>query len=185
MFKKEDLESFTLFDPKEDKETKIVNSPGNYAILLRPGSKLPDCKVEYQPCIITYDGKEYELIYVGISTKSLYKRDYSKHFNGHAGQSTLRKSIGSLMGMAKTYRSEGERGKDRPKTKFIDSDEEILSEWMNDNLLLLFKADQKAEKIENKMIEVLNPPLNIQNNCNPVNKPYRTFLKELRKYLSD
>lgn len=188
MFKKEDLESFTLFNPKEDKETKIVDAPGNYAVLLRPESKLPDSviKIEYTPSIITYDGKGYELIYVGISKESLYIRDYKKHFTGNnAGQSTLRKSLGSLMGMKKTYRSKGEKVKKNPKTKFINSDEEKLSEWMNEHLLLLFKANPNFKKMEDEMIVALNPLLNLQQNHNPVNKDYRNVLSELRNDLSD
>lgn len=187
MFKKEDLESFTLFDPQKDNASKIVDAPGNYALLLRPESKLPDSviKIGHTPSIVTYEGKEYELIYVGISTKSLYKRDYSKHFNGHAGQSTLRKSLGSLMGMKKTYRSEGEKVEKDPKTKFIDSDEEKLSEWMNEHLLLLFKVNPNFKKMEDEMIAVLNPLLNIKQNPNRVNEEYRKVLSKLRNDLSD
>lgn len=186
MFKKEDLEKFTLFDPMVDVESKIAAVPGNYAILLRKGSKLPEIKVPYTSSTILYDGEEYEVIYVGISSKNLRKRDYKNHFNDdNAGKSTLRKSIGSLMGLKKTYRTEGEEGKDKPKIKFIDTDEIVLSEWMHDNLLLLFKADRNFKMIEDEMIEVLNPPLNISNNHNSVNKDYRALLKTLRNDLSD
>lgn len=188
MFKKDDLESFTLFDPQKDDASKIVDAPGNYAILLRPGSKLPNdvIKIEYTPSTATYDGKEYEVIYVGISNESLHTRDYKKHFTGNnAGQSTLRKSIGSLMGLKKTYRSEGEKRKTNPKTKFIEDDEEKLSEWMHKHLLLLFQANRNCEMIEEEMIAALNPPLNIQKNYNSINITYRNALKGLRNDLSD
>lgn len=186
MFKKEDLKDYTLFDPRTDDESKIVNEPGNYVILLQPGSKLPEITSTYSPTTIVYDGKEYEVIYVGISKEGLYKRDYKTHFNGNnAGRSTLRKSLGSLMGLKKTYRSNGEQRKSSPKTKFIKEDEEILSEWMNDNLLLLYKANPNPDTLETEMIHILNPPLNILKNYNPVNKSYRSLLSTLRNDLSD
>ena len=41
----------------------------------------------------------------GISTVSIRKRDYQQHFIGNnAGKSTLRKSLGSLMGFPKIPR---------------------------------------------------------------------------------
>ena len=186
MFAKEELEGFRFFDPKRGNESEITKSAGIYAILLRPGSTLPEIEIGYTPCIVEYKGDKYELIYVGISKKSLYKRDYLTHFQGNnAGRSTLRKSIGSLMGLEKTYRSEVEKDKGKPKIKFIDSDEEKLSEWMKENLLLLYKADEKCEEKEKEMIMVLNPPLNISKNTNNVNNDYRNKLKSLRTDRSD
>lgn len=185
-FKVEDLEEFSPFDPERDREDKIVDAPGNYAVLLRPGSHLPECEEKYKPSMATYMGTEYEVVYVGVSSKSLRERDYEKHFNGNnAGQSTLRKSIGSLMGLKKTFRSPAEYGKEKPKTKFVDSDEVKLSEWMRKNLLLLFKGNSNYEEIEKEMIRVLNPPLNIKENHNEENKDFRSRLKTLRTDLSD
>lgn len=187
MFEVNDFGNFTLFDPKKDSVSKIAKSPGIYAILLRKGSKLPECGVEYVPCRVEYKGEEFELVYVGISNKGLYQRDYKNHFNGHAGKSTLRKSLGSLMGLKKTFRSENEKGKDSGsiKTKFIDKDEDTLSFWMNDNLLLLFKTRLNPEELETEMINILNPPLNISKNRNIENAAYRKRLSELRNDLSD
>ena len=54
--------------------------------------------------------------------KSLKKRDYKQHFAGNnSGGSTLRKSLGSLMGLKKIPRD-----KNNPfngKTKFSETDE--------------------------------------------------------------
>ena len=186
MFTKEELESYTPFNPKTDDQSLIADCPGLYAILLRPGSSLPQCEVSYTPCKITYLGQEYELVYVGISTKSLRKRDYQTHFNGNnAGRSTLRKSIGSLMGLKKTYRSEKEKSEWNPKIKFVEKDEEKLSEWMEANLLLLFRTDINPGAKEKEMIAILNPPLNLKDNPNIINKPYRDNLTKLRNDRSD
>ncbi len=183
---KEELEKFTPFDPKEDDKSKIADCPGMYALLLRHGSSLPDCGVSYTPCMVSYMGEVYELIYVGISKSSLRKRDYRQHFmSKNAGGSTLRKSLGSLMRLKKTYRNESERGKSSPKIKFIDDDEERLSKWMSENLLLLFKPVLNPEMMEKYMIAELNPPLNIQDNTNIINRDFRSHLSKLRNDRSD
>lgn len=180
MFNKEDLLEFSLFDPKKDQPIKIIDCPGNYVVLLRKGSKLPDGGTSYVPIIVNYDGNEYEVIYVGLSTKSLRKRDYKQHFTGNAGRSTLRKSLGSLMGLKKTWRDKPKDGEQSSKTKFIDEDEDRLSQWMEENLLMLYKANGHSEVLETEMIQVLNPPLNLEKNTNTVNLSFRMNLKKLR-----
>lgn len=79
-FDVKDLKSFTLFDPAKDDKGAITEQPGNYAILLRQGSKLPDIGVSYIPCLVNYNGEMYELIYVGRSEDSLRNREYDKYF---------------------------------------------------------------------------------------------------------
>ncbi|MDE6810837.1 MAG: hypothetical protein K2J15_00635 [Muribaculaceae bacterium] len=188
MSKLELLKKFTLFDPQVDDESKIAKTSGFYVILLRQEACLPQCEVAYQPIVVEYEGHRYEIIYVGISTKSLYKRDYLTHFKGNnSGRSTLRKSLGSLMGLTKTYRSPGEKQKPNPKTKFSDEDEKNLSEWMNRNLLLLFyeMPDSELDDFEKEMINYLNPPLNISKNNNLINQRYRNNLKRLRNNLAN
>lgn len=178
-----DFNQFSPFNPLENDDVIIADRPGLYLILLRPGSSLPDIELAYERSLINYCGQPYEVIYVGISKDSLRKRDYNTHFEGNnAGKSTLRKSIGSLMGLRKTYRSAGEVGKSNPKTKFISKDEEILSDWMRNNLLLLFLPlpSSKLEIIETEMINNLNPPLNLSKNHNIANKSFRHRLSELR-----
>lgn len=139
--------------------------------------------MDHEPSIITYGDKKYELIYTGISEDGLRNRDYHQHFTGNnAGRSTFRKSLGSLMGLEKTYRSAAERGKTNPKTKFTDADEIKLSEWMRRNLLLLFMPNDNPKAYENTMIMEFNPPLNLQGNSNFINSGFRKHLSELRKF---
>lgn len=182
-FKKEDLEGFKMFDPRNGDKKSLPDCAGSYAILLRKNSSMPESGAEYTPSMVTFGGQEYELIYVGISNKSLRERDYKQHFTGNnAGHSTLRKSLGSLMNLEKTFRSEGEKDKVNPKTKFVDADEIRLSEWMENNLLLLYKEKLNPDELEEAMIKVLNPPLNIKNNQNIENKAFRSCLSEMRKW---
>ena len=173
--------AFKLFDPQTMDASVIPNSPGNYIIVLADEKAWLPREIQPQFTKIEYEGKEYAVIYTGIS-KNLKRRDYDQHFTkNNAGQSTLRKSLGSLMGLRKTFRDKN--NPENGKTKFIEEDEIHLSDWMKKNLLLLYKtnnADQ-AQKEEEEMIRQYNPPLNIQKNSNRINKEFRNLLKELRK----
>ncbi len=167
---------FELFDPMKDKEDKIPDKSGNYIVVLREKVELP--VIDITPIYNMYKG--YRVIYTGISSKSLRKRDYSQHFTGNnAGHSTLRKSLGSLMGLKKIPRDT--KKPENGKTKFTDADEEKLSAWMKENLLLFFLCENEFATLEEFLINKLNPPLNIQGNKNEVNQDYRDKLRKLRK----
>lgn len=170
-----------LFDPQHDAETSLPDSPGNYIVVLRISSTLPDIGVEPVMKKIEIDGRQFDVIYTGISSKSLRKRDYGQHFTGNnAGRSMLRKSLGSMMGLKKIPRDRN--NPNNGKTKFADADEEKLSKWMRENLLLLYcKVDgSKVETLEEQLIAELNPPLNLQKNYNSGNMAFRAKLSELR-----
>lgn len=176
-------QQFKLFDPKRDSQSLLPNLPGNYLIILRLNSRLPEIATTPKMKTIEIQEETYCIIYTGISQISIKKRDYRQHFAGNnAGKSTLRKSLGSLMGFAKIPRD-----KNKPnngKTKFNKQDENSLTLWMANNLLLLYCIGNTSEDIkhwETKLINEYNPPLNIQNNKNLINKEYRDKLKELRK----
>lgn len=178
-----EIESFKMFNPAEDSMEDLPDGPGNYIILLVPGSILP---IKFQGIElenisqIEYKGIIYDVIYTGISSKSLRERDYYQHFKGNnAGRSTLRKSLGSLMGLEKIPRDINNPG--NGKTKFRDDDESKLSAWMCANLLLLYKPSLKAAEKEKVLINRLNPPLNILGNNNVENRKFRDMLKKLRK----
>lgn len=70
------------------------------------------------------------------------------------------------------------------KTKFGPQDEETLSAWMKENLLLFYKTCTSKEKIEEDETAYIlryNPPLNIMNNHNEENRLFRKRLSELRR----
>ena len=165
---------FEQFDPKVDDADQIPDDAGNYIVCLRKSSKLPKTK----PDFITQNYQGKEVIYVGIAGKSLRKRDYKQHFNGNAGKSTLRKSIGSLFGYQKVPRSVH---KDDGKTKFTIADELKLSHWMKNNLILYFLPNNQPENLEDLLIKKFNPPLNLAKNKNPVNAEFRNLLMGLRQ----
>ncbi|WP_282126250.1 GIY-YIG nuclease family protein [Marinifilum flexuosum] len=167
------LNNFKKFDPLNDSPLDIPNCEGNYIIVLKPNKKLPEIGKNYT--CKTIDNKK--IIYTGISNKSLRCRDYKQHFNGNAGNSTLRKSIGSLFGWKKIPRDQINNG----KTKFNTEDEDRLSKWMKQNLDLYFLANPTPKEKEVELINQLNPPLNLSKNKNNENAEFRAELSRLRK----
>ena len=122
--------TFKLFNPQTMKASDLPDCPGNYLVVLaNESSRLPDVGIEPVYTKTEHNGMYYDVIYTGISTDSLRKRDYKQHFTGNnAGVSTLRKSLGSLMGMKKIPRDAGKP--ENGKTKFSENDEICLSNWM-------------------------------------------------------
>ncbi len=165
--------SKNLFDPLKENHSQLPDSPGVYIICLRSGAKLP--KSEFKITLTKF--KDYDVLYVGISNKSLKKRDYNQHFNGNAGRSTLRKSIGVLFSYSLIPRDKNPFSK---KTKFDDKNELTLSEWMHKNLIMFFIPIIDTDIIEKKLIEHFNPPLNLKSNINSINDDFRKYLSMLR-----
>ena len=167
------LKDFKHFDPLKGNKDLIPDEPGVYILVLKKNSKLPsiDCG-----CVCTKIFDK-EVIYVGISSKNLRKRDYKQHFNGNAGSSTLRKSLGSLFGYKKIPRS---MNQEDGKTKFNEIDENSISKWMKNNLEFYYLTHPNYAAIENFLIENLNPPLNLSKNYNIENREFRTSLSQIR-----
>lgn len=171
------MANFKLFDPMTMDSNTLPNVAGNYVFLLRKGSQLP--KVDIEPKIpeVTLDGNTYQAIYTGIASENLRQRVYRTHFvSNNASRSTIRKSIGSLIGYDLIPRKEG----DLKHKKFKPANEEKLTEWMMSNMLLAFVENADSEPLEEKLIAELNPPLNLDKNTNMVNKEFRALLSKLR-----
>lgn len=170
------LDNFKInrFDPKKDSETIIANSPGNYILCLRKGSKFPT--VSIRPILTNFEG--LQVIYTGIAGGSLRTRDFRQHFKGNnAGRSTLRKSLGVLFGYKQIPR---DREPNTGKTKFCNIDEQKLSEWMCDNLIMFFLPTLDFDSIEIELINHFNPPLNLKDNSSIINIDFRRLLSSLR-----
>tara|TARA_Y100001970_G_scaffold90456_1_gene113992 strand:- start:4638 stop:5168 length:531 start_codon:yes stop_codon:yes gene_type:complete len=167
-----------VFNPKTDL-VLIPNKPGIYMVCLKKSISLP--KINIKPIYNQFDN--LDIIYIGISKKSLRDRDYKTHFNGNnAGRSTLRKSLGSLFGYKKIPRdlNNPENG----KTKFLEESEIKLSQWMNESLVLFFNDklnNYDLESLEYDLIDYYRPLLNLSKNYNVDNKNFRKELKKLRK----
>jgi hypothetical protein len=96
--------------------------------------------------------------------KSLRDRDYKNHFKGNARGSTLRKSFGVLFEFEK-IQSINETN--TSKYKFIKSDDDKLSLWMQENLLFYFLIIDQPLLVEQHLINYFNPLLNIRDNKSP------------------
>jgi hypothetical protein len=170
---------FKLFDPMVSDRVEIPSTTGIYIIVLREGAYLPTDVIKPYPQYTNFklDEKEYEVVYVGKS-KDLQVRDYAQHFNGKAGSSTLRKSIGCLMGFTLIPRDKNIQSR---KTTLRQDDEVKVSNWMKKNLLFFYYTTDNPEKIEKTFIAKFNPPLNLKDNHNLVNMDYRRQLSNIRK----
>ena len=170
------VKSFKInrFDPSTDNEIIISNSSVNYIFCLKKNSTLPT--VAIKPILTNFEG--LEVIYTGLASGSLRSRDFRQHFKGNnAGRSTLRKSLGVLFGYKQIPRdSDPTTG----KTKFNFEDEQKLSEWMCNNLVMYFLPTPDFKAIEIELINQFNPPLNLKDNRNIINFDYRRLLSSLR-----
>lgn len=129
-----------------------------------------------------YKKEKYNVVYVGKSSKSLRIRDYKQHFTGTAGNSTIRKSLGCLLGFKLIPRDIN--SPQNGKTTFGEFDERTLTEWMKDNLLLFYYANNDYANVEKELIRTYNPPLNLQGNFNKTNLDFRKELSALRSCTS-
>jgi hypothetical protein len=172
------IENFktNIFNPSCDDSKQLPDTKGLYIITANNLYNLPECMWELQYKFLL----ERPIIYIGISNKSLRKRDYKNHFNGNARVSTLRKSLGSLM----KYTKSNEGHNHSTKYKFIKPDEEKLSAWMKNNLFLHYYVSDDTE-MEKSLINEFNPPLNLEYNNPKINPEFRKLLSNLRKYSPD
>ena len=132
-------DEFSLFDPQKTRASVLPDKPGNYIIVLRSTSSLPiKVQISTTPILTSFQHKKekYNVVYVGKSSKSLRIRDYKQHFTGTAGNSTIRKSLGCLLGFKLIPRDIN--SPQNGKTTFDEFDERTLTEWMKDNLLLFY-----------------------------------------------
>lgn len=173
--------AFSLFDPLTMRQNMLPAKSGNYLIILRTTVSLPQnvsLNVTPQFTSIEYNGDYYVVVYVEKSNKSI-KESYKLHFQGAADNSTIRKSIGCLMGfklksdnMYSDFLSS--------KKRFNDMEEQLVTEWMKKNLLVLYYANNDCKNAGQELMKVYNPPLNLQGNFYKVNAEYRKQLSALR-----
>lgn len=178
-------DEFSLFDPQKTRASVLPDKPGNYIIVLRSTSSLPiKVQISTTPILTSFQHKKekYNVVYVGKSSKSLRIRDYKQHFTGTAGNSTIRKSLGCLLGFKLIPRDIN--SPQNGKTTFDEFDERTLTEWMKDNLLLFYYANNDYANVEKELIRTYNPPLNLQGNFNKTNLDFRKELSALRSCTS-
>jgi hypothetical protein len=124
------------------------------------------------------------LLYVGIaprymanriSTQNLRKR-IRYHFRGNAAGSTLRLTLGCLLGLELRRVGSGKR------MTFGKSGEAALSTWMAEHAHVCWIEHPEPWALESHLIAQLDLPLNIDQNAR---NPFRSCLKEIRAAARD
>lgn len=169
------LDDFILFDPQVHVRTDLPKSNGNYIVTIRDIEAFPTLGYT----IVTPLFRGHHVIYTGITSNGLRNRIGNQHLGTNAGRSTLRQSLGCLMGYTQIPRDLNKL--ENRMARFNDSDEALLLDWIKDNLLFYYLPNAESEKLEEELIATFNPPLNIQGNHKPINKDFRDALKSLRR----
>ena len=169
-----DLNDFITFNPLTDNGNVLPKAPGNYLVTIRDIKALPTLGCR----IVTRHFRGQELIYTGITKTDLYHRIWKSHIGSHAGRSTLRLTLGCLLGYKPIPRDKHKP--DNGKVRFSADDERELRTWMKENLVFHFMPNKAPKDLETALIEQFNPPLNLSENENPVNREFRASLSYLR-----
>lgn len=162
--------SFVEFDPLVDSPESIPDVPGSLLFVLRYMSNLHQ--------LAGMNLKEFEgqeVLFVGES-ENLRTRIVNEHFRGDSSRSSLRISIGCLLDMKQIPR---DKTPDGVHFRFAKEDEQWLSQWMKENLLVYYKATPYHAQMTRLMISAFNPPLNLDN-TSPDRQEFRKELMELR-----
>ena len=162
--------SFLEFDPLVDEPESIPDAPGSLIIVLRYMRKI------YQLAgmrLKEYEGQE--VLFVGES-ENLRKRIAYDHFRGDSSRSSLRISFGCLLDKSQIPRGTDSDG---VHFRFSKEDEQELTQWMKENLIVYYKETPYHAQLTKLLISALNPPLNLEN-VSPDRQEFRKELLELR-----
>jgi hypothetical protein len=138
----------------DEARTAVPAEPGLYAWWSVPGA-LPGITGPRHP-----DGG-HELVYVGIacsrpaSGATLRSRVVGNHIRGTTGQSTLRRTLASLL-----FEREGWQSRFTDRPLLLPGDEERLNAWMQEHLALSWAVHEQPWTVEAAVITELTPPLN-------------------------
>lgn len=171
-----DLEQFILFNPVTGRPKEIPEGAGNYFVVIKEEHSLPDAGLP----VVMAKFHGMDIVYTGVAGPSsgLRKRISWAHFGDNAGRSTLRLTLGVLMGFKPIPRDVSNPYNGH--TRFRPEEEERLTDWMKGNLLVYFFPNDDYEAMEEELISSLNPPLNLMKNYNPVNSELRSHISYLR-----
>jgi len=173
----------------------IINSINNTTILVRELDSLPDMQGIYAFYVdSTTDlgkfGAPGQLIYVGLSEKSLNSRDTKSHLqSGQTGWSTFRRSLGAILktklNLIAQKRDINPKKLRADKYKFDEVGELRLTKWMRQNLKIGYwstsnpLSKERLREEEEKVIIKLKPTLDLDKRTKHLN-PLATELDNLR-----
>ena len=108
------------------------------------------------------------------STQNLQQR-VRYHFKGNADGSTLRRSLGILLAKESGYSLR--RVGSGKKMTLTNKGEQWLDLWMQENAFVTWIENEEPWDLENKLLNSLSIPLNIQGNKH---HPYASLLAQIR-----
>ncbi len=116
---------------------------------------------------------EAVLLYVGIASQ--LQRRLKQHLGSDASRSTLRRSLGALLGDELGIHLQKINGRHR-----FGAGEAALSAWIAANARVVWQDDFKPAQLQRSLIHALALPLNVQHNLHPFRKTLSTLRKKAR-----
>ncbi|MCA0386426.1 MAG: GIY-YIG nuclease family protein [Firmicutes bacterium] len=159
---------YNRFSPKIEELRVVPQTPGVVVVL---SNYLQDLPVPLRTATFNYY-KSSPILYIG-TTNNLRAR-LKDHLQLTAQNSTLRKSLGTLLSLDRTYVT-------RRTYQFTSEHESQLNAWIYDNLYFLYLPTEDFESEELDLLNTFNPPMNLRIRDNPVNAEFRAYLTEMRK----
>ncbi|WP_346235914.1 GIY-YIG nuclease family protein [Niabella insulamsoli] len=151
------LMSSKNFKYAHDIDNILPNKPGIYCIRIKNISQLP---LIFMQILIK---KDYDILYIGIASKSLYKRLLLQELRAK-GHGSFFRSIGAILGFTPS-RGSLARKKNKRNFKFTQIDEKRIIDWINANLLVSWiEEDFSLDEFETYLIKKYRPLLNISKN---------------------
>jgi hypothetical protein len=131
--------------------------------------------------------KKRFLLYVGISpgrpprntdrpSRQNLRKRIRYHYRGNARGSTLRLTLGCLLSEILDIKLR--RIRSDTNLHFTKAGEEKLSSWMSDNAFVVWMQHSTPWDIEEKIIQTISLPLNLQGNRH---HPFHSHLSEIRR----
>ena len=150
-------------------DNSVPDKPGIYSLRIKDIENLPE------PFDAHLASRGHNIIYIGIASKSLYRRMLNQELRGK-GHGTFFRSVGAMLGYRPPKGSLNHR-KNKRNYKFSGDDEQRIIEWMNANLLVNWVELSKGlNSVETEIIRKHKPLLNIAKN--PAALPLLTRLRK-------
>lgn len=145
------------FRPAGSIDPEVPDRPGLYAIKVRDRTALPE------PFRSLLDGRDNDLIYIGIASTSLLKRFLGQELRAR-GHGTFFRSIGAVLGFRPPAGSLIGKANGRNYT-FAPQDNAAIIDWINANLIVNWIEFAGAHAVEESaLLRAHTPLLNLQGN---------------------
>lgn len=136
------------------------------------------------PCREAHEWQRHRLLYVGIAprqpaanggpTRRTLRHRIREHYRGNAYGSTLRLTLGCLLGLELRRIASRKRPGTAKRMTFGRDGERQLDTWMEEHARVVWLACADAWHLERELLSRLAPPLNLDANAGS------TFRAELR-----